>query len=401
MPKILWLSPYSLHDTSSGASIQAKDMLESLVKKGCEVWSCSSFVFDNVSGTVVFGNLEQKLQEDKHNTFILNDNGIHYIYTRCHSRSEMEFTLAEGQLLYETFLDVLDEFKPDVIFGYCPAMTPLACNIEARRRGIKTVYLLVNGNHSNFSFSHYDLVVTDSQATADLYAKRDHINVATTGIFINHDRVISPEKDSKYVTFVNPVGAKGLAIFAKLAKVCQTQMPDLRFLVINSRGNFAHTVTMLHDKDNKDTHPFSANDFPNVDMTGNQKDMRAVFKVTKALLAPSLWYESWGRVTTEAVLNEIPVVCSNSGGLPEAMAGCGEVLEAPEHCREDHWSIPTDEEIQPWIDALKKVMETDYSEQFAKAKIQHSNERSTERTLDAFMPLFNNKASDNPLFYRQ
>ena len=89
MPKILWLSPYSLHDTSSGASIQAKDMLESLVKKGCEVWSCSSFVFDNVSGTVVFGNLEQKLQEDKHNTFILDDNGIHYIYTRCHSRSEI------------------------------------------------------------------------------------------------------------------------------------------------------------------------------------------------------------------------------------------------------------------------------------------------------------------------
>ena len=83
------------------------------------------------------------------------------------------------------------------------------------------------------------------------------------------------------------------------------------------------------------------------------------------------------------------------------MAGCGEVLETPEHCREDHWSIPTDEEIQPWIDALKKVMETNYSEQFAKAKIQHSNERSTERTLDAFMPLFNSKASDNPLFYRQ
>ena len=46
-------------------------------------------------------------------------------------------------------------------------------------------------------------------------------------------------------------------------------------------------------------------------------------------------------------------------------------------------------------------METNYSEQFAKAKIQHSNERSTERTLDAFMPLFNSKASDNPLFYRQ
>ena len=39
MPKILWMSPYSLHDTSSGASVDAKQMLESLAKHGYEVWS--------------------------------------------------------------------------------------------------------------------------------------------------------------------------------------------------------------------------------------------------------------------------------------------------------------------------------------------------------------------------
>ena len=31
MPKILWISPYSLHDISSGASIHCKTQLEGLV----------------------------------------------------------------------------------------------------------------------------------------------------------------------------------------------------------------------------------------------------------------------------------------------------------------------------------------------------------------------------------
>lgn len=399
MPKILWFSPYSLHDTSSGASVHAKDMLESLAQNGFQVWSCASFIFDNKSGTTVFGNLEEKLQNDPHRTFILDDNGIHYIYTRCQHRNEMDFTLAEGQLLYETFLDVLDEFKPDIVFGYCPGMTSLSGFAEAQRRGIKTVYLLVNGNHSRFAFPQFDLVVTDSFATSKLYAERDHINVVPTGAFFKPERFVSPTHEPKYVTFINPVGAKGLPIFAKLAHVCQKELPDVRFLVVNSRGVFSETVSFLHEKDNPNSHPFKASDFPNVDMTGTQQDMRPVYRLTKALIAPSLWFESWGRVTSEAVLNRIPVLCSTSGGLAEAMAGCGVVLEAPQHCREDFFSLPTDEEIKPWVEGLKTILQTDYSEQFDRAAKLLSRERTTQRVLEAFLPLLVTRGTDHPLYY--
>ena len=400
MPKILWMSPYSLHDTSSGASVHAKDMFECLAKNGWEVWSCASFVFDNVSGTLIFGDLEKTLREDKHQTFIIDDNGVHYIYTRCHSRSEMEFTLAEGQLFYETYLDVLDEFKPDIVFGYCPGMTSLTCFAEAQRRGIKTVYLLLNGNHRQFAFRQFDLVVTDSLATSNYYAERDHINVVATGAFLtNTARFISPEREPQFVTFINPVGAKGLPIFAKLAKVCQQELPDVKFLVVNSRGEFAQTVTYLHEKDKPNEHPFKASDFPNVSTTGNQKDMRPVFRITKALIAPSLWYESWGRVTSEAVLNGIPVLASTSGGISEAMAGCGINIEAPQHCKDDHMSIPTDEEIRPWVEALKEILNSDYSDKIANARKQLSPESALKKTLDAFLPLCQPSASNDPLYY--
>lgn len=403
MPKILWLSPYSLHDTSSGASIHAKIQLEHLVKRGWQVWSLSSFVFDNPSGTTVFGDLEKKLAEDQHKTFILDDNGIHYIYTRCQYRNEMAFSLNEGNLLYETFLDVLDEYKPDIIYGYCPGMPSMACFAEAKRRGIATVYLLLNGNHGHFSFPNYDLVVTDSIATAKYYAERDKINVIPTGAAFNKDVVVAPDRAPKYITFINPVGAKGLPIFAKIAKMAQKELPNERFLVINSRGNFAQTVTTLHEPGDLNKKPFTAKDFPNVDVAGTQKDMRAVYRMTKVLLAPSLWYESWGRVTTEAVLNNIPVLSSTSGGIIEASGGGGIAIEAPQHCTIDQLELPTDEEIRPWMDALKRLLTEDWSVQLQKAQEQLSIERTIDRTIAAFMPLYRKAVieTNRPLYYYQ
>lgn len=400
MPKVLWMSPYSLHDTSSGASIAAKQMLESLVKHGYEVWSCATFVFDTPAGTSAFGDLDKTLETNKNRVFVMDDKGIHYIYVRNKHRDEMSLSMAESQLLYETYLDVLDEFKPDIVFGYCPGMVSIACFSEAQRRGIKTVYFLVNGNHGHFAFNYYDLVITDSRATSQLYAARDNINVVPIGCPFELSRIVAKERDPKYVTFINPSGAKGVSIFAKLAKACEKEMPDLRFLVVNSRGNFSQIAPLLHEQGKPDVHPYANCAFPNVDMTGIQNDMRPVFAITKALLVPSLWYESWGRVSTEAVFNNIPVLCSNSGGIPEAMGGSGVIIEAPKHCQEDFFSLPTDEEIKPWVEGLKTVLSTDYSEQFAKTQQQHTMENCTRRVMEAFAPLLLPHATNRPHYYR-
>ena len=104
-------------------------------------------------------------------------------------------------------------------------------------------------------------------------------------------------------------------------------------------------------------------------------------------------------MTSEAVLHRIPVLCSTSGGLAEAMAGCGVVLEAPQHCREDFFSLPTDEEIKPWVEGLKTILQTDYSEQFDRAAKLLSRERTTQRVLEAFLPLLVTRGTDHPLYY--
>lgn len=401
MPKILWMSPYNLHDTSSGASVDAKIMFEGLKKRGWDVMSCASFVFDNPAGSLVFGDLKKKLAEDPHDTFNMTDEGVQYIYTRCNDTSERMFTMKEGRLFYETFLKILDEFKPDIVFGYCPGIPSLCCFNEAKRRGIATVYLVVNGNHKHYNFTGFDLVVTDSQATADYYAKHSMINVVPTGAFFKEEHFLSKDRAPQFVTLINPSFEKGLPIFAKIVDVCRTEMPELKFLVINSRGTFAENVSALHEKDNPDRHPYLPERFTNVSTAGMQRDMRPVYRVTKVLIAPSLWFESWGRVTTEAVLNGIPVLSSCSGGIPEAVAGGGINIEAPQHCIEDHRSIPTDEEIRPWIDALKRLLNEDWSSQLAEAKEKLSVERSLDRVIEAFRPLYERRSTENPQLLRR
>ena len=103
MPKILWMSPYSLHDISSGASIHCKTVLECLAKRGFEVWSCSSFIFDSPAGASVFNNLKDKIDSSKKSVFEIDDAGIHYIYTRSSSNFEQEQNLNDQELLFKVY----------------------------------------------------------------------------------------------------------------------------------------------------------------------------------------------------------------------------------------------------------------------------------------------------------
>lgn len=398
MPKILWISPYSLHDISSGASIHCKTQLEGLVKRGFEVWSCSSFIFDVPNGARLFPNLKEKLENSSQNVFEMDEKGIHYVYTRCRSTFETDNTLAEQELHFQVYLEVLDRFAPDFVMAFGTDMGTMTCFAEAKRRGIFTIYHVMNGNHGHYSFPDIDIILTDSKATQQLYRSRDHIRLLTTGALFDTSLFLAKKREPKYVTYINPSFEKGLCIFAKLAMRCKTEMPDVRFLVVNSRGNFAENVQYLHAKGDKNKHPFTPKDFSNVDMTPGTNNMRPIYGSTKALIAPSLWWESWGRVTTEAVFNNIPVLASNSGGLPEAIGGAGFNLQPPAHCIQDYLSIPDDDEIEPWFDALKHLLNDDWSEKLAKAQDQLSIEKCLDRTIEILLPYIQQRKRESIAF---
>ena len=398
MPKILWMSPYSLHDISSGASIHCKTVLECLAKRGFEVWSCSSFIFDSPAGASVFNNLKDKIDSSKKSVFEIDDAGIHYIYTRSSSNFEQEQNLNDQELLFKVYCSVLDNFKPDFVMGFGTGMISMTSFAEAQRRGIVTIYPVLNGNHGNYAFPNTDLILTDSHASANLYFRRDQIRMIPTGQLFDPLYCLSNKRKPKYITFINPSFEKGLSIFAKLAQYCQKAHPELRFLVVNSHGNFAENIQYLHTKGNKDDHPLKPQDFDNVDMTPATNNMKPIYTVSKVLVTPSLWWESWGRVASEAVLNNIPVLGSTSGGLKEATFGAGIHLDAPEHCIKDNLSLPDDEEIKPWAQALERLVNEDWEQQLKHAQDNLSIDKNIDRLIAILRPYYERRYCDHVKF---
>ena len=364
MPKLLWISQFNLHDSSSGAAKHCKALLEQLAKRGVNILAIGGFVFDSIAGAKsTFPKLEAEVQQDaaKKPPIALEQNGINYLYIPTSTTSLSLLPHDEEWRIYTAFCRQLNIFRPDVCMGYGMALFGTAVHAECKRRGIPHAYPICNGNHPYYNFWDSDLLFTDSAANAQLYAQRDHLNLATTGAFIDKDAYIAGSGSHEYITMINPEPRKGGSIFAKLALKAKNdpELKNEKFLVVNSRGNFGSTVSVLHDGDDKEAKNYKPEMFDNVSMTQNTTNMKAIYALTKVLLAPSVpkaWYEGWGRVASEAVLNRIPVLVAKNGGLEEAMAGAGIALDVPSTLHDDPARMPSDEEITPWLEALKELL---------------------------------------------
>jgi glycosyltransferase involved in cell wall biosynthesis len=87
----------------------------------------------------------------------------------------------------------------------------------------------------------------------------------------------------------------------------------------------------------------------------NTPDPRDFCRVSRAVLVPSLWCESLGRVPMEALANGIPVLASDRGALPETLGKAGFVFTIPERCGPLTLEIPSACEVAPWVAVLEKL----------------------------------------------
>ena len=86
----------------------------------------------------------------------------------------------------------------------------------------------------------------------------------------------------------------------------------------------------------------------------NAPDARSFHAVTKVLLMPSLM-ENAGLVAMEAMLNGIPVLASNRGGLPETIGDAGFLFDIPANYTPETRDLPTAEEVEPWVETIIRL----------------------------------------------
>jgi surfactin synthase thioesterase subunit/glycosyltransferase involved in cell wall biosynthesis len=147
---------------------------------------------------------------------------------------------------------------------------------------------------------------------------------------------------------INPSTVKGLPIFLALAD----RHPGIQFLALRGWGTTPQDLEALRAR-------------PNVEVLDTVADIDTVFARASVLLAPSLWYEGFGLVVTEAMLRGIPALAADHGGLKDAAHASSFRLPVAPIERwlpdMDATGMPLAElppqPLEPWSQALLKLLD--------------------------------------------
>lgn len=371
--RILWANVYCMLDTSSGASMAIREMLRRLCLRGYEIAICGATVFDDPRGRRRIEKDWQVVDDRRGNIVSVKDDPlVHYLYVTASPQREAMTSAEENQwLLFYTA--TLDKLKPDLVFYYGGQALDMMVADEARTRGIPVAAYLANPNYQGKRWCRdVDLILTDSEATAQFYAQREHYSVVPVGTFIDPAPVVASAHSRERILFVNPSAEKGAAIVAQIALLMEKRRPGTVFEVVESRGSWPDIVRRVTAARGEPREALA-----NVVLTKNNDDMRPVFGRARVILAPSLWWESAGRVLAEAMLNGIPAVVTDRGGLPEVIGDAGFRLTFPAECHTPPYlQLPTDEALEPVLELLVRMFEdAQFYEMYAQRALHIARQR--------------------------
>jgi glycosyltransferase involved in cell wall biosynthesis len=264
----------------------------------------------------------------------------------AHSRGEHAASPREGGLFLDLTGQVLNRFRPQVLLTYGGHPVSLQLMRRARTTGIAVVFHLHNFSYNDRrGFNDVSTVIFPSEYSRRHFQRKIGLDGTVIPDPIRLDRVVADNPQPKYVTFINPQPDKGATVFARIALELNRRRPDIPLLVVEGRGTsdtLAHLAVDLSG-------------LTNLNRMANTPDPRDFYQVTRAVLMPSLWRESLGRVPIEAMANGIPVLASDRGALPETLGDAGFVFTIPERCTPTSGVVPTAQEVAPWVAVIERL----------------------------------------------
>lgn len=396
-PRLLWANAYCLLDTSSGASKSAREMLLQLAKAGIDIQILGATNFDNERGTAGLFGMWDSIKDHAGKIVNIDDGLLRHALMVTASTNRAQMSAREESRWYSQYEKTLDSFKPDFVFYYGGHPLDLLASAEARYRRIPVGFYLVNGNYQGTRWCRdVNLILTDSQATAGFYRDRSGIEVTPVGAFIDSSQILAEQHTRKRLLFINPTPAKGSGIVAQIALMMEERRPDIEFEVVESRGSWAEIVRAVSASTGTPRDTLS-----NVIVTPHTADMRPLYGRARLLFAPSLWWDSFPRVLVEAMLNGIPALITDSGGMPEIVGDACVKLKLPEEYHKKPYNrIPTSEALQPLVERIEALYDDEnlYADLVEKARKvgrdRHSIEVSTNRLINALTPWLSKCAGD-------
>ena len=126
----------------------------------------------------------------------------------------------------------------------------------------------------------------------------------------------------------------------------------------------------------------------NLRIMSNAPDARVFHALTRLLLMPSLM-ENAGLVAMEAMLNGIPVLASNRGGLPETIGDAGFLFDIPSCYTPETREVPTAEEVEPWVETIIRLWDdaAEY-ERWSRAARERAQQWHPDRLASVYREFF-------------
>ncbi|HEX4611592.1 MAG TPA: glycosyltransferase [Urbifossiella sp.] len=356
-PPLLFASYHAYLDHSSGAALSTRDLLEDLAAHG---WACR----------VVCGP-QLDFGDGRPVEAVLRDHRLPHHHERCAPPAGARYDLfhyvlngvpvtqyrpdgyAPGRPPTQTegvpFLDVLgracDRFRPGVVLTY--GGRPIGPHLirRARRHGAKVVFALHNFAYRGADFLHeVDALRVPSGYARDTY-RAAGVEAEAVPWPWDRLRARADRADGRYVTFVNPQPTKGVAWFARIARELARRRPDIRFLVVEGRGGVDWLGRL----------PAEVAPAGNIDRLPPTPRPADFYALSRLVLVPSLWEETFGRVAAEALANGLPVLASRRGALPETLGEAGLLFDIPDRYTGQTLDVPSAAEVGEWADAIGRL----------------------------------------------
>jgi glycosyltransferase involved in cell wall biosynthesis len=281
------------------------------------------------------------------------DRGIHYHLLDVGQRDMHAWQKIIGTQFDRIFDQELHSFRPDILLAFGGLPGDIRRYERARRQGARIVFSLRNEGYLNPRglelLKATDGILTPSQFLTDSYRLKIGIESTPLPLPMELDDVLAPEHDPIFFTMINPSPEKGLMVMARLAEELSLRRPDIPLLIIESRGSAGKLVSAALSAG------FDLRRHENVMMSPALAQPKEIYVATRALLAPSLWREPAGRVAAEALLNGIPPLVSDRGGLPEICNGAGFSLPIPPEITPAYRRPVNKEIVEPWIELMLRL----------------------------------------------
>ena len=329
--KILLSLPESPFDPTNGAARSMRTIAELMAAGGHEVRCVATTATERPGGPTY------KDWDRVHNLIGAEFRKVDYRLLHVAGASTKTWRTPEredelnGGWWYSLF-----HFKPDLVLCYGGHPRDLMRFDRAKQAGVKIVFGLRNFGYPARGFLDFaDGILTSSQFLSDWYKKGYGVESTSLPLPIWPEDVIAEKHEPIYFTAINPTREKGLWLLAKVFTELADRRPDIPLRVVTDGS-----LPM---------------EFYEADVIPWQANPKEIYRQTKVLLVPSIWEEPAGRVIAEAMLNGIPPIITDRGGMLQTANGGAIVLPLAKHVTPSQ-STPVGLDVaQPWIDAIIRL----------------------------------------------